>query len=38
MYELPSLENVATVVVDEKVIDNGEAPRITYRETSQSAA
>ncbi|MBP8814347.1 MAG: ATP-dependent Clp protease ATP-binding subunit ClpX [Laribacter sp.] len=38
MYELPSLENVATVVVDEKVIDNGEAPRITYRETSQSTA
>ncbi|MCG9095286.1 ATP-dependent Clp protease ATP-binding subunit ClpX [Laribacter hongkongensis] len=38
MYELPSLENVATVVVDEKVIDNGEAPRITYRETSQNAA
>ena len=32
MYELPSMENVEKVVVDEKVIEKGEKPLFIYRD------
>jgi ATP-dependent Clp protease ATP-binding subunit ClpX len=37
MYELPSLTDVAKVVVDEKVIDKGEKPLLIYREAGEEA-
>jgi ATP-dependent Clp protease ATP-binding subunit ClpX len=38
MYELPSLENVSKVVVDESVIDGESEPFILYENTPASAA
>jgi ATP-dependent Clp protease ATP-binding subunit ClpX len=38
MYELPTLENVSKVVVDETVIDGDAEPLILYENTQQSIA
>ncbi|KTD01988.1 ATP-dependent Clp protease, ATP binding subunit ClpX [Legionella geestiana] len=40
MYDLPSLENVSHVIVDEAVVQNGEKPRLVYKDegTKKSAA
>ncbi len=38
MYELPSLENVSKVVVDESVIDGESEPFIVYENVASSAA
>ena len=38
MYELPSLENVSKVVVDESVIEGESEPFILYENTPASAA
>jgi ATP-dependent Clp protease ATP-binding subunit ClpX len=38
MYELPTLENVSKVVVDESVIDGDAEPLILYENTKQSVA
>ncbi len=38
MYELPSLENVSKVVVDESVIDGDSEPFIVYENVASSAA
>jgi len=38
MYELPSLENVSKVVVDETVIDGDAEPYILYENTPQAAS
>ena len=38
MYELPSLENVSKVVVDESVIDGESEPFIVYENVPSSAA
>ncbi|MFT5139276.1 MAG: ATP-dependent Clp protease ATP-binding subunit ClpX [Lysobacterales bacterium] len=38
MYELPTLENVSKVVVDESVIESGAEPLILYENTKQSIA
>jgi ATP-dependent Clp protease ATP-binding subunit ClpX len=35
MYELPSMENVEKVVVDEKVIEKGEKPLFIYRDKDE---
>jgi ATP-dependent Clp protease ATP-binding subunit ClpX len=37
MYELPSMENVEKVVVDEKVIEKGEKPLFIYRDKDEQA-
>jgi len=37
MYELPSLNNVSSVVVDETTIDDGKAPLLVYREEAKKA-
>ena len=38
MYELPSLENVSKVVVDESVIEGEAEPFILYENHSKQAA
>ena len=38
MYELPSLENVSKVVVDESVIDGDSEPFIVYENVPDSVA
>ncbi len=38
MYELPTMENVAKVVVDETVIESGAEPLILFENTQQSIA
>ena len=38
MYDLPSLENVSKVVVDETVIDGGAEPFILYENTPQAVS
>ena len=38
MYELPSLENVSKVVVDESVIDGESEPFIVYENLPNQAA
>jgi len=38
MYELPSLENVSKVVVDESVIDGEAEPFILYENTPEKVA
>jgi len=38
MYELPSLENVSKVVVDESVIDGESEPFILYENAPASVA
>ncbi len=38
MYELPTMENVSKVVVDETVIDGGAEPLILYENTQQPIA
>jgi ATP-dependent Clp protease ATP-binding subunit ClpX len=38
MYELPSLENVSKVVVDESVIEGESEPYILYENQPQAAA
>jgi ATP-dependent Clp protease ATP-binding subunit ClpX len=37
MFELPSLNNVSSVVVDETTIDDGKAPLLVYREEAKKA-
>jgi ATP-dependent Clp protease ATP-binding subunit ClpX len=37
MFDLPNLENVEKVVVDETTIDEGKAPLLVYRETAKKA-
>ena len=37
MYELPSMENVEKVVVDEKVIDKGDKPLFIYSDKDDEA-
>jgi len=37
MFELPSIDNVEKVVVDESTIDEGKAPLLVYREAAQRA-
>ncbi|MCX7034908.1 MAG: ATP-dependent Clp protease ATP-binding subunit ClpX, partial [Arenimonas sp.] len=37
MYELPSLENVSKVVVDESVINHGTEPYLIYSAPAQPA-
>ncbi len=38
MYELPSMQNVEKVVVDEKVIEKGDKPLFIYREADDGLA
>ncbi|GHD73170.1 ATP-dependent Clp protease ATP-binding subunit ClpX [Vogesella fluminis] len=38
MYELPSLDGVARVVVDEKVIEKGDKPLFIYQDPDEQAA
>jgi ATP-dependent Clp protease ATP-binding subunit ClpX len=38
MYELPSLENVSKIVVDESVIDGESEPFIVYENVPSNAA
>ena len=38
MYDLPSLENVSKVVVDETVIDGDAEPYILYENPPQAAS
>ncbi|HEX5362436.1 MAG TPA: ATP-dependent Clp protease ATP-binding subunit ClpX [Fluviicoccus sp.] len=38
MYDLPSLDNVASVVVDEKTIQDGAAPLLVYQDTPEEEA
>ncbi|MDA9885297.1 ATP-dependent Clp protease ATP-binding subunit ClpX [Burkholderiaceae bacterium] len=37
MFDLPSLNNVASVVVDETTIDDGKAPLLVYKEEAKKA-
>jgi ATP-dependent Clp protease ATP-binding subunit ClpX len=37
MFELPSIENVEKVVVEESTIDEGKAPLLVYREAARQA-
>jgi len=38
MYELPSMDNVVKVVVDETVIETGAEPLILYENAQQQVA
>ena len=38
MYELPTMENVSKIVVDESVIDGDAEPLILYENTQQTMA
>ncbi|MNR54695.1 ATP-dependent Clp protease ATP-binding subunit ClpX [compost metagenome] len=38
MYELPSLDGVTRVVVDEKVIEKGDKPLFIYQDTDDQTA
>jgi ATP-dependent Clp protease ATP-binding subunit ClpX len=37
MFELPNMDNVAKVVVEEATIDDGKAPLLVYREAAKTA-
>jgi ATP-dependent Clp protease ATP-binding subunit ClpX len=37
MFELPSVQNVEKVVVDEATIEEGKAPLLVYREAARQA-
>ena len=37
MYEAPKNKNIAEVIVDEKVVSSGNAPRLVYRDEKKSA-
>jgi ATP-dependent Clp protease ATP-binding subunit ClpX len=36
MYEVPSMENVSEVVIDEKVVKSKAAPKVVYKKTSDT--
>jgi len=38
MFELPALEGVAKVVLDEHTIDDGAKPLLVYREQAKASA
>jgi ATP-dependent Clp protease ATP-binding subunit ClpX len=37
MFDLPTLEGVAKVVIDEHIVDDGAKPLLVYREKKASA-